>query len=174
MPKQIVTIIKEGRRGTGKKEPLKESQYEKYLRITAEKESREQKKSNRAIKRLKKEGKVQSISGFLVCKEEEEDDWMKSKLARFKEGGMLRKLPLDSEVPNGNKTNSKNTPTSDDDKEVEEEDASINSGDHLPDSLQYDNALSSDDNDDYIDDILNFRPFRHVMPSIKKRKRLRK
>ena len=77
MPKQIVTIIKEGRRGTGKKEPLKESDDEIRRRIKAEKERKEQRKSNLAIKKLKKEGKVQSILGFLLVKKEvEEDPWI--------------------------------------------------------------------------------------------------
>ena len=51
----------------GKKKPLlceakkPETNYELHLRINEEKEFKERKKSNRAIKKLKKEGKVQSI-----------------------------------------------------------------------------------------------------------------
>ena len=85
--KLVATIIKHGRRGTGKKEPLKESNYEQYLRIQRENQEKEAKRNKRAIKKLKKEGKVQSLAGFLICKkeeEEEEDEWMKSKKARPK------------------------------------------------------------------------------------------
>ena len=83
MLKQTVsTIIKEGRRGTGKKEPLKESSFEMYVWIQKEKEVR---KTNRAIKQLKKEGKLQSIAGFLVCNEgrDEVDEWINSKRDKF-------------------------------------------------------------------------------------------
>lgn len=85
MPKQVVTIIKHGRRGTGKKEPLKESNYEMFLRIQAENEAKEKKKSDKAIKRLKQEGKVQSLAGFLICNKDADgtqDEWMESKLKR--------------------------------------------------------------------------------------------
>ena len=62
------------------------SQWEKeetddgmYLRIKESNQKKEKKKSDRAIKKLKKEGKVQSIAGFLVTKEEAEDSWITSK-----------------------------------------------------------------------------------------------
>ena len=70
MPKQTVTIIKEGRRGTGKKEPLKESSFEMYIQIQKEKEEKEVRKTNWGIKQLKKEGKVQSIAVFLFAMRE--------------------------------------------------------------------------------------------------------
>ena len=95
----VATIIKHGRRGTGKKEPLKESNYEQYLRIQRENQEKEAKRNKRAIKKLKKEGKVQSLAGFLICKkEEEEDEWMKSKKARPKRSCKRRKSTND-EIP---------------------------------------------------------------------------
>ena len=54
-----------------------------YLRIKESNQKKEKKKSDRAIKKLKKEGKVQSIAGFLVTKEEAEDSWITSKRDRF-------------------------------------------------------------------------------------------
>ena len=62
MPRQTATIIKEGRRGTGKKEALKESEDERRARNNKEKRRREERKNERAIKKLKKEGKLQPIS----------------------------------------------------------------------------------------------------------------
>ena len=73
MPRQVATIIKEGRRGTGRKEPLKESEDEERLRKQSEKKRWLKRKNQAAIKKLKKEGKVQFIAGFLFTKEEEED-----------------------------------------------------------------------------------------------------
>ena len=61
-----------------------ETDYEKFLRIKAHQEQKDRKESDRAIKKLKKEGKVQSISGFLVSKEEIVDDWMESKKEKFR------------------------------------------------------------------------------------------
>ena len=45
-----------------------------YLQKKEKKKEKEKKKSNRAIKKLKKDGKVQLITGYLICKEEKEDD----------------------------------------------------------------------------------------------------
>ena len=84
MPKQVVTIIKEGRRGTGVKERLKESEDEERRRIQSEKRKRKKRKNKAAIKKLKKEGKVQPIAGFLFTKKEEEDPWMTAKLKKMK------------------------------------------------------------------------------------------
>ena len=85
VPKQIATIIKSGRRGTGSRETLKESSYEQYLRIQKENEAKEIKRNKTAINKLRKEGKVQSIAGFLVCKKEEEaDEWTQSKKEKFR------------------------------------------------------------------------------------------
>ena len=61
-----------------------ETDFEKYLRIKESNEAKEKKKSNAAIKKLKKEGKVQPISGFLVYKEDVEDPWMTAKLKKVK------------------------------------------------------------------------------------------
>ena len=60
-----------------------ETDYEIHLRITERKKRKEKQESDKAIKKLKEEGKVQSIAGFLVCKEDEEDDWTKSKKENF-------------------------------------------------------------------------------------------
>ena len=84
MPKQVVTIIKEGRRETGVKERLKESEDEERRRIQSEKRKRKERENKAAIKKLKKEGKVQPIAGFLFTKEEEEDPWMTAKLKKMK------------------------------------------------------------------------------------------
>ena len=84
MPKQVVTIIKEGRRGTGVKERLKESEDEERRRIQSKKRKRKERENKAAIKKLKKEGKVQPIPGFLYTKEEEEDPWMTAKLKKMK------------------------------------------------------------------------------------------
>ena len=84
MPKQVVTIIKEGRRGTGVKERLKESEDEERRRIQSEKRKRKERENKAAIKKLKKEGKVQPIAGFLFTKEEKEDPWMTAKLKKMK------------------------------------------------------------------------------------------
>ena len=84
MPKQVVTIIKEGRRGTGVKKRLKESEDEERRRIQSEKRKRKERENKAAIKKLKKEGKVQPIAGFLFTKEEEEDPWMTAKLKKMK------------------------------------------------------------------------------------------
>ena len=66
--------------------------YEKYLRIKESNEQKEKRKSDRAIKKLKKQGKVQSISGFLVCKEDvKDDDWTKSKKECFQRNRVNRR-----------------------------------------------------------------------------------
>jgi len=96
MPKQTATIIKAGRRGTGKKEPLKESNYERFLRIRESNARKEKLKSDRAIKKLKKEGKVQSISGFLTWKAETVDDYTQSKLNKFREKRVGGRMSLAS------------------------------------------------------------------------------
>ena len=73
----------------GKKKPLlceakkPETNYELHLRINEEKEFKERKKISRAIKKLKKEGKVQSICGFLQLPEDKEDEWIQSKKENF-------------------------------------------------------------------------------------------
>ena len=56
-----------------------ETDYEMHLRIKSENEKKEKRKSDRAIKKLKKEGKVQPIAGFLIFKEQEDDNWIRSK-----------------------------------------------------------------------------------------------
>ena len=83
MPKQVVTIIKEGRCGTGMKEHLKESEDKERRRIQSEKKRRKERENKAAIKKLKKEGKVQPIAGFLFTKVEEEDPWMTAKLKKM-------------------------------------------------------------------------------------------
>ena len=45
MPKQVVTIIKEGRRATGVKERLKESEDEERRRIQSEKRKRKEREN---------------------------------------------------------------------------------------------------------------------------------
>ena len=84
---QIVMIIKEDRHETEKKEPHKESQDKKPLRIKAKKERSSRKRAILlpAIKKLKREGKVQLISGSWwsrkrrgslgVLKGEKGEDW---------------------------------------------------------------------------------------------------
>ena len=123
MPRQVATIIKEGRRGTGLKEPLKESEDEERLRKQSEKKRWLERKNQTAIKKLKKEGKVQPIAGFLFTKEEEEDPWMTAKLKKTK--------PI-NRLANQLKTGSTSKSVLDD----------------------------SDDDDDCIDSLLSFKPFK--------------
>ena len=61
-----------------------ETDSEKYLRIKEANDAKEKRMSDRAIKKLKREGKVRSIAGFLVCKDKADDDWTKLKMARYK------------------------------------------------------------------------------------------
>ena len=72
-----------------------ETDFEKYLRIKEANAAKEKKASDRAIKKLKKEGKVQSIAGFLLCKkdDDDDDDWMKSKKDKFQNQRSIRKQP---------------------------------------------------------------------------------
>ena len=108
-----------------------ETDFEKYLRIKESNEAKEKKKSIAAIKKLKKEGKVQPISGFLVYKEEEDDDWMRSKKDRFRNNRKIRnKKALKPPSP-----------------------AATNKWD----------SNDSDDNDDFLEEILNFCPFRNAL-----------
>jgi hypothetical protein len=51
--------------GVSTKQPLKESNQEKYNRIKAEKEAKSHKKNKRAVKKLKKEGKVGTLASFM-------------------------------------------------------------------------------------------------------------
>ena len=68
--------------------------YEQYIRINKENEFKEKKRSDRAIKKLKKEGKVRSICGFLAVKEDKEDDWTKSKKDEFLKNRSIRRSTL--------------------------------------------------------------------------------
>ena len=156
MPRQTATIIKEGRRGTGKQEALKESEDEKRARNNKEKRIREERKNQRAIKKLKKEGKVQPISAFLEVKDEPDDPWMSSKLKKVKRGRVPPRSTIADEPIQSDITCTPSKMEPDDDENLCTE-----SNDHDSDVSFYDGALSSDDNDDYIEDILNFRPFRH-------------
>ena len=156
MPRQTATIIKEGRRGTGKQEALKESEDEKRARNNKEKRIREERKNQRAIKKLKKEGKVQPISAFLEVKDEPDDPWMSSKLKKVKRGRVPPRSTIADEPIQSDITCTPSKMEPDDDENLCTE-----SNDHDSDVSVYDGALSSDDNDDYIEDILNFRPFRH-------------
>ena len=72
-----------------------ETDFEKYLRIKEANAAKEKKASDRAIKKLKKEGKVQSIAGFLLCKKDDDDDdeWLKSKKDKFQNHRSIRKQP---------------------------------------------------------------------------------
>ena len=92
----------------GKKKPLlceakkPETNYELHLRINEEKEFKERKKSNRAIKKLKKEGKVQSICGFLQLPEDIDDEWVQSKKEKFVRNRSLRSCTrTPRNIPNG-------------------------------------------------------------------------
>ena len=123
MPRQVATIIKEGRRGTWLKEPLKESEYEERLRKQSKKKRWLERKNQTAIKKLKKEGKVQPIAGFLFTKEEEDDPWMTAK---------LKKTKFINRLTNELKTDSTNKSVLND----------------------------SDDDDDCIDSLLSFKPFK--------------
>ena len=157
MPRQTATIIKEGRRGTGKKEALKESEDERRARNNKEKRRREERKNERAIKKLKKEGKLQPISAFLEVKEEPEDPWMSSKLKKIKRGRVSSRSTIADEPPQRERAVAVSK------KKVSDDDENLymDSNDHVSDVSSYDGALSSDNNNDYIEDILNFRPFRH-------------
>ena len=125
-----------------------ETDYEMYLRIKESNQKKEKKKSDRAIKKLKKEGKVQSIAGFLVTKEEAEDSWITSKRDRFvAKRGRTRVSKKD--VPPPPKT--------------------------APPPIQHSfsefDSQSSDEEDVLFEDILNFRPFRNALnkPIVRKR-----
>ena len=52
-----------------------ETGYEEHIRIEEKNEFKRQRRSKRAIKKLKDKGKVCSITGFLVVKDEEDDDY---------------------------------------------------------------------------------------------------
>ena len=67
-----------------------ETRYEEHVRIEEEKEFKEQRKNKRAINKMKKQGKLRSISGFLVVKEEEDDDYIKSKKDKFVRNRSIR------------------------------------------------------------------------------------
>ena len=111
-----------------------ETDSEMHLRKKEEKKTKEKKKSDRAIKKLKKDGKVQPITGYLICKEEKEDDWIGSKKNKFER----------------NRTRRRNAPKS----SPPLSDVTV--------SLPIRNELysdESDEEDDYLEDILNFRPF---------------
>ncbi len=47
------------------KQPLKESNQEKYTRIKAEQDHKSYKKNKRAVKKLKREGKVSTLASFM-------------------------------------------------------------------------------------------------------------
>ena len=72
-----------------------ETDFEKYLCIKEANAVKEKKESDRAIAKLKKEGKVQSIAGFLLCKNDadDDDDWMNSKKDKFQNQRSIRKQP---------------------------------------------------------------------------------
>ena len=67
-----------------------ETGYEEHIRIEEEKEFKRQRKSKRAIKKLKDEGKVRSIAGFLVVKDKEDDDYINSKREKFVRNRSIR------------------------------------------------------------------------------------
>ena len=127
-----------------------ETDYEMYLRIKESNQKKEKKKSDRAIKKLKKEGKVQSIAGFLVTKEEVEDSWITSKRDRFvAKRGRTRVAKKDVPPP----------PAATAPQPIK----------HLFSKF---NSQSSDKEDVLFEDILNFRPFRNALnqPIVRKRK----
>ena len=129
--------------GWERKSPLKESNYEQYLRIQRENEEKEAKRNKRAINKLKKEGKVQSLAGFLICKkeeEEEEDEWMKSKKVAPKRSNKRRKF-----------NEKKATPTV---------------PPPIPNFYALGDLAESDDNteeEEQMDALLNFHPFRNAL-----------
>jgi hypothetical protein len=51
--------------GGSAKQPLKESNQERYLRIREEQEEKKKKTDKRAVKKLKKQGKVGTLAGFM-------------------------------------------------------------------------------------------------------------
>ena len=144
--------------------------YEKYLRIKESNEIKEKKKSDRAIKKLKKEGKVQSLAGFLVCRkrdvDEEDDDWMKSKKDKLQQKRQ-KSLKKEEETEKENK------------KEKEKEDDEVETMRNAnmmphPDELLFDD--DSDDEDE-IEELLNFIPFRNahnkpIIPSLARKRKI--
>ena len=60
-----------------------ETRYEEHVRIEEEKEFKKQRRNKRAINKMKKQGKLRSISGFLVVKDKEDNYYIKSKREKF-------------------------------------------------------------------------------------------
>ena len=73
-----------------------ETRYEEHIRIEEEKEFKRQRKNKRAINKMKKQGKLRSISGFLVVKDKEDDDYVKSKKEKFVRNRSIRGSTLRS------------------------------------------------------------------------------
>ena len=131
-----------------------ETDHKKYLCIKESNEQKEKRKSDHAIKKLKKEGKVQSICGFLVCKEEvEDDDWTKSKKESFQRNRINRCGAATATAP---------PPISD---------ASTPQSNSAKHRLPFDDS-DSDEEEDYLEDILNFRPFCNALGNPIARRRL--
>ena len=78
-----------------------ETRYEEHVRIEEEKEFKKQRKNKRAINKMKKQGKLCSISGFLVVKDEEDDDYIKSKKEKFVRNRSIRGSTLRSRNDGG-------------------------------------------------------------------------
>ena len=114
-----------------------------HLRIEEEKKEKEKRMIDRDIKRLKKEGKVQSIAGFLICKEEPVDDWVKSKQDRFNRNRSSKG------TRNGVVTQTTMPIT-----------CSNNESGVGPELLD---SKDSDNEDVYLQDIPSFRPFRNAL-----------
>ena len=114
-----------------------------HLRIEEEKKEKEKRMIDRDIKRLKKEGKVQSIAGFLICKEEPVDDWVKLKQDRFNRNRSSKG------TRNGVVTQTTMPIT-----------CSNNESGVGPELLD---SKDSDNEDVYVQDIPSFRPFRNAL-----------
>ena len=90
-PTMPIRLDNNGKRKALICEELKpETRYEEHIRIEEEKEFKKQRKNKRAINKMKKQGKLRSISGFLVVKDEEDDDYIKSKKDKFVKNRSIR------------------------------------------------------------------------------------
>ena len=90
-PTMPIRLDNNGKRKALICEELKpETRYKEHILIEEEKEFKKQRKNKRAINKMKNQGKLRSISGFLVVKDEEDDDYIKSKKDKFVKNRSIR------------------------------------------------------------------------------------
>ena len=158
-----------------------ETRYEEHVRIEEEKEFKKQRKNKRAINKMKKQGKLRSISGFLVVKEEEDDDYIKSKKDKFVRNRSIRGSTIRSRKaltkpratkkappPPREQPTESDSPDEESDDDLMDEDkykemvAFLQKSDQMLHRLQAETGMyfsSSDDSDEdiYVEDIVKFK-----------------